>query len=87
MRAKERISSHCSIGAYYFKTCRLYIELYRRFYAQSGYLEKGERYIAPMYNLLIEQGRKVFIQDIESAKVHVLGTFEGALGNTDLFWR
>lgn len=76
VREKTRISNHCSIGAYYFRSCKLYAELYRNLYEEYGYLEKGERYIAPMYNLLIEQGGKVYIQDILSAKVHVLGTPE-----------
>ena len=76
VREKKRISRHCSIGAYYFRTCKLYVELYRKIYEELGYLEKGERYIAPMYNLLIEQGGEVYIQDIPSPKVHVLGTPE-----------
>lgn len=76
VREKKRISSHCSIGAYYFRSCRLYAELYRSFYEETGNLEKGERYIAPLYNLLIERGGMVYIQDITSDKVHVLGTPE-----------
>lgn len=74
VREKERISSHCSIGAYYFRSCKLYAELYRKLYEEQGHLEKGERYIAPMYNLLIEQKGTVYIQNIPKDKVHVLGT-------------
>lgn len=76
VREKTRISSHCSIGAYYFRSCKLYADLYRKLYEEQGHLEKGERYIAPMYNLLIEQGGVVYIQDIPADKVHVLGTPE-----------
>ena len=39
-------------------------------------MEKGEQYIAPMYNLLIKQKGRVVIQDIPENKVHVLGTPE-----------
>ncbi|SEH30120.1 glycosyltransferase family 2 protein [Selenomonas sp. KH1T6] len=76
VREKKRISDHCSIGAYYFRSCKLYEDIYREMYVEREYLEKGERYIAPMYNILIEKGGKVYIQDIPSYKVHVLGTPE-----------
>lgn len=76
VREKKRISDNCSIGAYYFRSGKLYEKLYRKLYDEDGYMEKGERYIAPMYNLLIEQGGEVYIQDIPSDAVHVLGTPE-----------
>lgn len=76
VREKKRISSHCSIGAYYFSSCQLYEKLYRELYEKRNYVEKGERYVAPMYNLLIENGGAVYIQDITPGKVHVLGTPE-----------
>lgn len=72
VREKERISNHCSIGAYYFESARLYSELYENFYrSDSG---RVEQYIAPIYNLLIARGADVFIQDIAAEFVHVLGT-------------
>ena len=76
VREKKRISNHCSIGAYYFSSCMLYADLYRKLYDEQGHLEKGERYIAPLYNTLIEQGGAVYIQEIPPGKVHVLGTPE-----------
>lgn len=76
VREKNRISDHCSIGAYYFCSCRLYTALYKKLYEKQGHMEKGERYIAPLYNLLIEEGREVYIQDILPEYVHVLGTPE-----------
>ena len=72
VREKERISNHCSIGAYYFQSARLYADLYENFYGDdSGHVEQ---YIAPIYNLLIERGADVFIQEIDAEFVHVLGT-------------
>lgn len=74
VREKVRISDHCSIGAYYFASAALYREIYQAFYEQSGHLENGERYVAPMYNYMIEHGKEVYIQNIPSNRVHVLGT-------------
>ncbi len=81
VREKERISDHCTLGAYYFKTCALYEELYREFYEEgrasslTGASAK-ERYVAPLYNYLIGRGGIVRICDVDPEKVHVLGTPE-----------
>ena len=73
---KKRISEHCSIGAYYFKSCKLYKKLYQIYYHGGQNLVQGEEYIAPIYNLLIEQQGNVRIQNIPKEYVHVLGTPE-----------
>ncbi len=78
---KVRISDHCTLGAYYFKTCALYDELYREFYVEgrceglTGAAGK-ERYVAPLYNYLIGKGGRVTVTDVPGDKVHVLGTPE-----------
>lgn len=78
---KERISDHCTLGAYYFKSCALYETLYHEFYeegrasALTGAAGR-ERYVAPLYNYLIEKGGVVGICDVDPKKVHVLGTPE-----------
>lgn len=72
VREKERISNHCSIGAYYFQSARLYTELYEGFYGNDS--GRVEQYIAPIYNRLIERGAAVYIQNIPAEFVHVLGT-------------
>lgn len=74
VKEKQRISEHCTLGAYYFKSCGLYERLYRDLYTGAHGLK--EKYIAPMYNLLIQQGGEVFIEDIPPEMVHVLGTPE-----------
>ena len=74
VREKKRISDNCTLGAYYFKSCRLYSELYREYYSSQEKLEKGEKYVAPLYNYLIEKGGSVKISIVEYEKVHVLGT-------------
>ncbi len=76
VREKKRISGHASLGAYYFGSAALYASVYRRYYGEGGHLEKGERYIAPMYNQLIEDGGEVWLEDVDARRVHVLGTPE-----------
>ena len=75
VREKVRISDYCSIGAYYFRSIKLYNDTYRKYYEDGdGDFENKERYIAPMYNQMIKENLGVYIQDIPVEKVHVLGT-------------
>lgn len=76
VREKTRISDNCTIGAYYFKSCKLYEKLYNEYYGDGKNLEKGEKYVAPLYNHLIKQGGQVNICLINPENVHVLGTPE-----------
>jgi len=76
VREKQRISDNCTLGAYYFKSCGLYERLYEEYYSENGNLEKGEKYVAPLYNYLIGQGGEVRISVVNKKKVHVLGTPE-----------
>lgn len=76
VREKVRISDNCTLGAYYFSSARLYKELYNEYYADESRLEKNEKYIAPIYNYMIEKGMKVTISIVDAKKVHVLGTPE-----------
>lgn len=74
IREKQRISDNCTLGAYYFKTCKLYEDLYNEYYKDNSNLEKGEKYIAPLYNYLLKKGGTVRISIVDKEKVHVLGT-------------
>lgn len=77
VKEKERISDNCTLGAYYFKSCALYEELYREYYTSCPEnARNGERYVAPLYNYLIGKGGKVRISNVAKDKVHVLGTPE-----------
>ncbi len=75
VKEKVRISEFCSVGAYYFKTSKLYEDLYYKYYENNRDVN-GEKYIAPLYNYLIEEGKDVYISEIDKNKVHVLGTPE-----------
>lgn len=76
VREKVRISDNCTLGAYYFSSARLYKELYEEYYKDDGRVEKNEKYIAPLYNLMIEKCMPVTISVVNEKKVHVLGTPE-----------
>lgn len=76
VREKERISEHCSVGAYYFASTSLYERAYDWLYGASAPSPLTEKYIAPMYQWLVAQGARVTISDIPADRVHVLGTPE-----------
>lgn len=76
VREKKRISDNCTIGAYYFSSARLYQQLYEKYYTDCCRMERNEKYIAPLYNFMIEKGMDVTINIIPAEKVHVLGTPE-----------
>lgn len=76
VREKQRISDNCTLGAYYFSSAKLYADLYNEYYADGSHLEKNEKYIAPLYNFMIEKNMNVTMSIVDAAKVHVLGTPE-----------
>lgn len=71
---KVRISDNCSLGAYYFSSAHLYKKIYESFYGNKT-LSK-EKYIAPMYKAMLDEGYEVSYVVIPSSAVHVLGTPE-----------
>lgn len=76
IKEKKRISNHCTLGAYYFRSCALYADLYNEYYGQSDNLVNGEKYVAPLYDYLLSKDGEIYISDISPEKVHVLGTPE-----------
>lgn len=76
VREKKRISDNCTLGAYYFSSAELYQRLYHEYYSDESKMERNEKYIAPLYNYMIEKGMRVTISTVPAEKVHVLGTPE-----------
>ena len=74
IKEKQRISNYCTLGAYYFKTCQLYKDLYDEYYSKTQELVNGEKYVAPLYDYLLSKGGEIYISDISPERVHVLGT-------------
>lgn len=76
VREKQRISDNCTLGAYYFKSCSLYEQMYNEYYKSDSNMEAGEKYVAPLYNYMISKGMEVRICLVDPKQVHVLGTPE-----------
>ena len=71
---KKRVSPHASIGFYWFKSFSVYRTYYNQYYKNYRNFEKSEKYIAPIYNRMIADNMKIFIEEIPLDAVHVLGT-------------
>ncbi len=71
---KERISDNCSIGAYYFKKAQIFKRVYEDYYRNPSHMKNNEKYIAPMYNLMIDDGMLVRMTRLRNDRVHILGT-------------
>jgi len=69
---KIRISEYASIGLYYFSSFSLFRKCFGEYYSQ----ESKEKYVAPIYNILIKNNKQVYTSILDSKKVHVLGTPE-----------
>lgn len=74
MREKFRISPHATIGLYWFSSYTLYRQVYDDYYSDPSRMEKGEKYIAPMYRQMILAGREVFLHEVAYDAVIPLGT-------------
>jgi len=70
---KDRISDLCSNGLYYFKTPSLFKAAFEDS-ATQNLREKGEFYIAPLYNYLIKNGKSVSYEIVPSEKIIFCGT-------------
>lgn len=73
LKEKVRISEHATIGLYWFSSFSLYERIYNEYYSDLSNLEKGEKYIAPMYRSMIEKGMNVFIHNVPYNAVFPLG--------------
>jgi len=56
---KNPISSLCSTGLYYFKSGDVFLKLFEDAKSANSALVNNEYYIAPLYNLMIEQGADI----------------------------
>ena len=74
IREKKRISNHATIGFYWFRSAALYAEVYDRYYRDGERLEMNERYVAPLYNQMVEDGLDVRIDSLPVEAVRPIGT-------------
>ena len=71
---KDPISNLASNGMYYFRSVRLYQDLFELAFNERKDYVQGEAYIAPMYNHLIKAGYKVRVKQIEKSDIIFCGT-------------
>jgi NDP-sugar pyrophosphorylase family protein len=62
---KHRISDWCSVGYYHFKKSDYFFKIYEDFFSNNS---GSEKYIAPMYNKLVADGKKVQVIECELFK-------------------
>lgn len=72
---KERISSLCSDGLYYFRSRELFDQAFVEA-RERGLKVRGEYYVAPLYNLLIGRGADIRYQQVPRSAVVLCGTPE-----------
>ncbi|ELV7516550.1 glycosyltransferase family 2 protein [Photobacterium damselae] len=71
---KEPISDLCSTGLYYFSDSAFFIESYQQYIQQPVETwAKGELYIAPLYNYLIQQNKNIHYHLIQRDDVIFCG--------------
>ncbi|MET4026626.1 NDP-sugar pyrophosphorylase family protein [Marinobacter sp. MBR-99] len=72
---KNRISDLCSTGLYYFRRAEYFMEAFEQYcLTPESEWPKGEIYVAPLYNLLIERGDSVYYHLISTSEVIFCGT-------------
>lgn len=74
--AEKKVVSHwATVGVYGFESATLYRQIYEEAYHAGGVKEVGgERYVAPMYQLLLQAGMSVCAPRLDLPVVHILGT-------------
>jgi choline kinase len=74
---KKTISDWATVGMYGFASIDLYRKLYEYAYLENKIpVVAGERYVAPIYQLLIQSGKSVCAPRLNRSEVHILGTPE-----------
>lgn len=70
---KVRISNLCSDGLYFFKHISVFLELVKTALVQQDFV-KGELYIAPLYNKMIQTNQVVGYELIQENQISFCGT-------------
>ncbi len=70
---KKIISTHATVGIYYFKSSKLFKFGYHEMVSKNLRVN-GEFYVAPIYNELCLDNKMVKIWEIEKSKMHGIGT-------------
>lgn len=72
---KRPISHWATVGLYGFRSASLFAELYCEAYEHGRIrLAQGERYVAPVYELMLARGERVIAPRLRGEDVNILGT-------------
>lgn len=72
---KQPISSWATVGLYGFSSAECFAHHYEEAYDRGRIeLSQGERYVAPIYEVMLSRGERVVAPRLEVNDVHVLGT-------------
>jgi NDP-sugar pyrophosphorylase family protein len=72
---KQPISNWATVGLYGFSSAACFAKHYEDAYERERIrLMRGERYVAPMYELMLTHGERVVAPRLNSEDVHILGT-------------
>ena len=72
---KRPISSWATVGLYGFRSAACFAEHYEEAYDRERIpIVQGERYVAPIYALMLSRGERVVAPQLGMNDVHVLGT-------------
>lgn len=72
---KQPISSWATVGLYGFSSAARFAKHYEEAYERGRIrLMQGERYVAPIYELMLIHGERVVAPRMERDDVHILGT-------------
>ena len=74
VREKVRISDDATVGLYWFRSFARFRDVYGASHRQAERPEAAERYVAPLYNLLLAEGGSVFLDRLPAHAVVPLGT-------------
>lgn len=73
VREKQRISADATVGLYWFRSFDCYRDVYEGSWREAG-SQAAERYVAPLYNVLVTAGAQVFVERLPADAVVPLGT-------------
>lgn len=70
---KKKISDFCSTGLYYFSNAADYLKYFELYSSDISKQVNGEFYVAPMYNLMIEDNKIIRFEEIDASKLTFVG--------------
>jgi hypothetical protein len=72
---KNPISSWATVGLYGFRSAARFAECYQEAYERGRIrVANAERYVAPLYEVMLNDGERVVAPRLEARDVHILGT-------------